>query len=60
MSRRVTPKNNKGNGRSFLGYVAHGWLTKSKSISVFVSLMLFGSSIVMASTQIPTPKPLIL
>lgn len=59
MSKRVTPKNNKGNRRSFPGYVAHGWF-KSKSISVFVSLMLFGSSIVMASTQLPNPKPLIL
>jgi hypothetical protein len=61
MSRRVTPRINKGKSvRSFPGRVARSWLTKSKSISVFVALMLFGSSLVMASTQIPTPKPLIL
>ncbi|MGB5963013.1 MAG: phosphodiester glycosidase family protein [Coleofasciculaceae cyanobacterium] len=59
MSRRVTPKNNQGNRRFFPGYVAHGWF-KSKSISVFVSLMLFSSSIAIASTQLPNPKPLIL
>jgi hypothetical protein len=61
MSRRVMPKINQGKSRrSTPRRVAHGWLTKSKGISIFVSLMLFGSSIVMASTQIPTPKPLIL
>lgn len=61
MSKRVTPKINKGKSvRSFPRRFAHGWLTKSKSISIFVSLMLFGSSLVMASTQLATPKPLIL
>jgi Phosphodiester glycosidase len=33
---------------------------KSKSISIFVALMLFGSSLVVASTQVPKTKPLTL
>ncbi len=61
MTRRVTPNIHKGNsGNSFPGRIARNWLTQSKSISVFVALMLFGSSLVMASTQVPTTKPLIL
>ncbi len=59
MSRRVTPKTKKGNDRFSSHRITHIWLTRSKSISIFCAFMLFGSSLVMASTQVP-PIPLIL
>jgi len=61
MSRRVTPKTKMGKSDRFWEKrVTRIWLTRSKSISIFVALMLFGSSFVMASTQVAATKPLIL